>query len=309
VIWRVVGVTLGALALSTNVLGQRHPDFSGVYTFVTLTPFQRPTEFADKPFLSDEEASAYARRRLAAANADRRLDDPTADVNRAYNEFWVERATSLARVNGQNLTSLIIDPADGRIPPLTPEAQARVAASSEWRTLHAADGPEDLGLTVRCLPATPLISPAGEGNLLQIFQTPTDIVLYRELNGVRRIISMGRSRHGPSSIRSRLGDSIGRWEHDALIVDTTNYRVPFQFEVAGADEHLHVVERFVRADADTLLYQATLDDPTAYTRPWTFVLPLKRTEERMFEFACHEGNYGLANILSASRAAERNWSK
>jgi hypothetical protein len=303
--WRVAGVTLGVLALSTDVLGQHHPDFSGIYSFATLTPFERPKEFADKPFLSDQEATAYARRRLDAANADRRLDDPAADVNRAYNEFWVERGTSVARVNGQNLTSLIIDPPDGRIPTLTPEAQKRVAATSEWRKQHATDGPEDLGLPARCLPATPLISPAGESNFLQIVQTPSHIVLYRELNGIRRIVSMGRDLHWPSSVRSRLGDSIGRWEHDALIVDTTNYHGPFQFEVAGADDNLHVIERFVQTDDDTVLYQATLDDPTAYTRRWTFVLPLKRTEERIFEFACHEGNYGLANVLRGARQEER----
>ena len=303
--WRLVGVTLSVLALSTDVVGQRHPDFSGIYSFVTLTPFERPKEFADKPFLSDEEANAYTRRRLAAANADRRLDDPAADVNRAYNEFWIERANSVARANGKNLTSLIIDPPDGRIPPLTPEAQKRVAARSEWRKLHAADGPEDLGLTVRCLPAIPTISPAGEANFLQIVQTPTDIVLYRELNGIRRIISLGRNLHWPSSVRAYLGDSIGRWEHDALIVDTTNYGGPFQFEFAAADENLHVVERFVLTDVDTVLYQATVDDPTAYTRPWTFVLPLKRTDERMFEFACHEGNYALASLLRIARQQEQ----
>jgi hypothetical protein len=134
---------------------------------------------------------------LAAANADRRLDDPAADLNRGYHEFWVERATSVARVNGQNLTSLIIDPPDGRIPTLTLEAQKRVTASSEWRKLHA------------------------------------HIVLYRELMGIRRIISMGRYLHWPSSVRSRLGDSIGRWEQDVLIVDTTNYRGPFNSELPG----------------------------------------------------------------------------
>jgi hypothetical protein len=303
--WRVVGATLCVLALSTDLLGQQHSDFSGTYSFVTLTPFERPKEFADKPVLSDEEAKAYARRRLAAADHDRRSDDAAADVNSAYNEFWYERAASVARVNGQNLTSLIIDPPDGRIPTLTPEAQKRVAARSEWRKQHATDGPEDQGFSARCLPPTPLIDPAGEANFLQIVQTPTHIVLYRELNGIRRIISMGRSVHWQPSVRSYLGDSIGLWEHDALIVDTTNYRGPFQFEVGGADENLHVVERFVQADADTVLYQATLDDPTAYTRPWTFVLPLKRTEERMFEFACHEGNYALANVLRGARQQER----
>jgi hypothetical protein len=304
VIWRAVGVILGVLALSANLLGQHHPDFSGVYSFGTLTPFERPQEFADKPAFTDQEASAYARRRRANADADRRPTDPTADLNRAYNEFWIERATTVARANGQNLTSLIIDPPDGRVPTLTPDAQTRVAARSEWRMLHPTDSPEELGLTVRCLPAIPLISPAGESNLLQIFQTPTHIVIVREFNGIRRLVSMGRDRHGPSAIRTRLGDSIGRWDHEALIVDTTNYRGPFQFELAGADDKLHVVERFVQADANTVLYQATVDDPTAFTRPWTFVLPLKRTEERMFEFACHEGNYALANILRAARQQE-----
>lgn len=285
-----------------------HPDFQGTYEFATITPLQRPNEFEGKPFLSDREAAEHVRRRKEARNADRRSSDPLTDLLGSYNEFWFERPSALLNVRGRHLTSRIVDPPDGRVPALTPAAQQRRAASAKRRQGRgAADGPEDLDLPTRCLSPSPVISPGGEAglNLLQIVQTADHVAIHRELMSDLRIVSLRRAMHLPSSVRSRSGDSIGRWEGDTLIVDTTNYGGAFGFDYADVDENLHVTERFSRADGDDVLYEATIDDPTAFVRPWTMVLLFRRTDARMFEFACHEGNYAITNILRGARAEEQ----
>lgn len=269
------------------------PDFQGTYTFDTLTPLERPTEFADKPFLTEIEASDYVKRRVA-----RRA--PSQD----YSEFWFERPDTLLRVNGRYLTSRIIDPPDGKIPALTSAARQRLASANDDVRLRALDGPEALGLSARCISPAPMLTPGGEANLLQIVQTPEHLLVYTELLGVRRIIPIGQFQP-PSSNRSQLGSSRGRWEGAALVVETTNYTGRFGFAFAGIDENLRQIERFSRTDANTLLYQVTIDDSTAYVKPWTFVLTMRRTDARMFEFACHEGNYALENVLRAARFEER----
>jgi uncharacterized protein (TIGR02246 family) len=285
-----------------------HPDFQGAYEFATLTPLQRPTEFEGKPFLSDREAAEYVSRLKQARNADLRSSDPLTDLLGSYNEFWFERPTALLNVRGRHLTSRIVDPPDGRVPALTPSAQQRRAASARSRQGRgSADGPEDLDLPTRCMSPSPVISPGGNAgvNLLQIVQTADHLVIHTELMSVLRIVSLKRAMHPPPSARSRSGDSIGRWEGDTLIVDTTNYGGAFGFDFADVDENLHVTERFSRTDDDGVLYEATIDDPTAFVRPWTMTLLLRRTNARMFEFACHEGNYSLTNILRGARAEEQ----
>lgn len=263
------------------------PDFQGVWSFATLTPLERPKEFAEKAFLTDAEAAEFVQRQLAAVNADSRPSD--------YNEFWFERPSSVARLNGRNLTSRLIDPADGRIPPLTRAARERVAAAQQARREHAADGPEDRNLSERCLSPTPLIEPAGGGNnnLVQIVQTSDHLALLTELMSVLRIIPISRGEHLPSSIRLASGDSRAWWEGDTLVVDTTNYIGRFDFAFAAVDDHLHLTERFRLVDSNTLLLQETIDDSTAFTKPWTVVLPMARSDTQMFEYACHEGNYAL----------------
>ena len=275
------------------------PDFQGVWSFATLTPLERRKDFAESPFLTDAEAAEFVQRQLAAVNTDGR---PQSD----YNEFWFERPSSMARLNGRNLTSRIIDPADGRIPPLTRQAQDRLGAVQQAQREHPADGPEDRSMSERCLSPTPLIEPAGGGNnnFVQIVQTSDHLVLFTELMSVRRIIPISGREHLPGSIRLSTGDSRARWEGDTLLVDTTNYIGRFDFAFAAIDENLHLLERFQLVDPNTLLLQETIDDSTAFTKPWTVVLPMTRTATRLFEYACHEGNYALKDILSGARAEE-----
>ena len=280
------------------------PDFQGVWNFATLTPLERSNEFADKSSVSDSEAAEFIRRQLAEADADNR---PRAD----YNEFWFERPTSMTRLNGRNLTSRIIEPRDGRIPPLTRAAQDRVAAVQKARRDHPADGPKDRTMPERCLSPTPLIEPAGGGtnNLLEIVQTPDHLALHTELMSVLRIVPIGRRDHLPLSIRLSNGDSVARWDGDTLFVDTTNYVGRFDFMFSAVDENLHLVERFQLLNPKTLFIEQTIDDPTAFSKPWTVVLTLARVDTRTFEYACHEGNYALRNILSGARAEEAELSR
>jgi hypothetical protein len=280
------------------------PDFQGVWSFATLTPLERRKEFAESAFLTDAEAAEFVQRQLAAVNADGR---PQSD----YNEFWFERPSSMARRNGRNLTSRIIDPADGHIPPPTRQAQERLGAVQKAQREHPADGPEDRNMSERCLSPTPLIEPAGGGsnNFVQIVQTSDHLVLFTELMSVRRIIPISGREHLPGSIRLSTGDSRARWEGDTLLVDTTNYIGRFDFAFAAIDENLHLLERFQLVDTNTLLLQETIDDSTAFTKPWTVVLPMTRTATRLFEYACHEGNYALKDILSGARAEEAERSR
>lgn len=280
------------------------PDFQGVWSFATFTPLERRKEFAESAFLTDAEAAEFVQRQLAAVNTDGRSQSD-------YNEFWFERPSSMARLNGRNLTSRIIDPADGRIPPLTRQAQDRLGAVQKAQREHPADGPEDRNMSERCLSPTPLIEPAGGGNnnFVQILQTSDHLVLFTELMSVRRIIPISGREHLPGSIRLSSGDSRARWEGDTLRVDTTNYIGRFDFAFAAIDENLHLLERFQLVDPSTLLLQETIDDSTAFTKPWTVVLPMTRTATRLFEYACHEGNYALKDILSGARAEEADRSR
>lgn len=313
----IVAIVVG-LSASLEVVAQQtgprtpdgHPDFQGTYEFATITPLQRPKEFETKPFLTEAEAAEHVRRRNEARHADRRSPDPLTDLLGSYNEFWYERPRVMLNLRGRHLTSRIVDPPDGRVPGLTPAAQQRLVASARDRQGRGpADGPEDLDLPTRCLSPSPVISPGGENGILQIVQTADHVAIQVELMSVLKIVSLRRAMHLPPSVRSHSGDSIGRWEGDTLLVDTSNYSGAFGFEYAAVDENLHVTERFSRADDDRVLYEATIDDPTAFVRPWTMVLVLRRTDARMFEFACHEGNYAIENILRGARAEEQRATK
>jgi hypothetical protein len=276
------------------------PDFQGIWSLATFTPLERPQEFANRPFVTDAEAADFVRRRLAAVNADHRPAD--------YNETWYERPTSLARWHGKNLTSLIVDPADGHLPPLTRAAQVRVDAIQQARRDHPANGPEDQSRSARCLGAAPLSYIVG---FVQIVQTSAQLVFVFDAHErhERRILNLTLRPHLAPALRSSLGDSRARWDGDTLVVDTTNYDGRFDFEFRGADADLHIMERFQLVDADTLLQEATIDDPTAFTAPWTVAVPMRRAGGRLFESACHEGNYALRNILSGARAEEAELSR
>ena len=278
-------------------------DLQGIWTNATMTPLERPAELAGKEFFTEAEAADYEKRMRERNDADRRDSNAEADLAVGYNAAWWDRGT---RIVSTRRTSLIVDPRDGRIPPLTPEAQRKAAARAEARRLHPADGPESTSLADRCIvrgTAGPPMLPAGYNNTYQILQTPEHVAILIEMIHDARIISLDARPHLAGKIRQWLGDSRGRWEGNTLVVDTTNFTDRTNFR--GSGEHLRVVERFTRVDKDTLLYQFTVDDPQSFTRPWSAEIPMKRVEGPIFEYACHEGNYSMTNTLSTVRDEEK----
>jgi hypothetical protein len=208
-------------------------------------------------------------------------------------------------VNGQIRTSLITDPADGRLPPLTPDARGRTAARAADVREHPADGPENRSLAERCLAfnAGPPMVPGPYNNFVQIFQMPGYVIIANEMIHDARIIPLDGRPHVAAGVRSWQGDSRGQWEGDTLVVDTTNFNGKTGFR--GSDEHLHLVERFKRVDQNTMLYEFTVNNPTAFTHSWSAAVPMTKSDDRIFEYACHEGNHALVNILSGARYQEK----
>src|SRR5229473_3363640 len=277
------------------------PDLQGLWTNATITPFERAKEFAGKEFLTEKEAAEFENRTLQNANRDRRGANAEADVAGAYNDFWFERGT---KVVPTRRTSLVVDPPDGKVPPLTPEAQ-KAAAVREEIARRPPEGPEDLALVVRCIvwpTAVPLL-PTAYNNNYQILQTPGYVTILTEMIHDVRIIPLDGRPHIPENIRLWLGDSRGHWEGKTLVVDTTNFND--QTHLRNSDRNLHLTERFTRTDENTILYQFTVDDPTAFTRAWTGEVPLTNAPGPIYEYACHEGNYALAGILKGARAQEK----
>jgi hypothetical protein len=280
-----------------------HPDFQGNWNTATLTPLERPAEFAGKPFLTEQEVAQYEARLLRDANRDRRDSNPEADAGGAYNEFWFERGSHVVQ---SRRTSLIIDPPDGRIPALTPEAQKRQSARAEYRRQHPADGPEDLSLQNRCIlwgTAGPPMLPSAYNNNYQIVQGAGYVAILVEMIHDARIVPTDGRPHLPSNIREWMGDSRGHWEGDTLVVETTNFSDKTNFR--GASPDMHLTERFKRADADTLIYEFTVTDPSSFTKPWTAQIPMKKSRVPLYEYACNEGNYALEGILGGMRAEEK----
>ena len=283
------------------------PDLEGIWTNATLTPLQRPPELGAKEFFTPEEAAQFQRTRIEQTNADRPL--PPGQVG-AYNDVFFERGTSIVR---SRRTSLVVDPSDGRIPSLTPEAQKKVEARQKREAVSPADGPEDRWLTERCIlfGATVPMLPEPYNNNYRIIQSPGYVTIVVEMNHDTRVIPLDGRPHLGSAVQQWTGDSRGRWEGTTLVVETTNLKFNHQsrFGVGYlngiSDERLRVVERFTMTDADTLTYRATIEDPSVFVRPWTVELSMARSAGPLFEVACHEGNYGMANILSGHRAEER----
>ena len=285
------------------------PDLQGVWDFRTMTPLERPSELAGKQVLTAEEAAVYERETLAARDKDLRVSDGISvdrDVANAYNEFWWDYGSKLT---DDRRTSLIVDPADGRIPwrrdvldARRERAAARAAAGGDRITA----GPEDRGVAERCIlgfNSGPPMNPSAYNNNVQLFQTPDVVVILNEMVHDARIVPLDGRPHLPDGVRQWVGDSQGHWEGDTLVVETTNFLGGTSF--SGSSQNLHLVERFTRADADTLLYEFTVTDPTTWTQPWTAVVPMTKTDGPMFEYACHEGNYGMTNLLAGSRAQEK----
>ena len=284
------------------------PDMQGIWSNAILTPLERPADLKDKAFFTKEEASAYVKRTIEQNNKDKRDGSGTdADVARAYNDFWWDRGTGIAKTLR---TSLIVDPPDGRIPALTPLAQKRAEQVKEARRLHPADGPEDRPVGERCIllnSAGPPMMPSAYNNNYQVVQTAQTFVILNEMVHDARVIPLDGRPHVPQNIRLWMGDSRGHWDGNTLVVDTTNFtnQTPFR----GSGPNLHLTERFTRMDAETLLYEFTVDDPESFARPWTAAIPSVRTTGPILEYACNEGNYGMSGLLSAARAEEKKKSK
>jgi hypothetical protein len=279
-----------------------HPDLQGIWSNATITPFERPNELKGKEFFTEQEAADYEKTFAREINRDQRSSDAAADLKGSYNEFWFDRGT---KVVPTRRTSLVVDPPDGKVPPLTPGAQ-KAAAAREKIAGRPPEGPEDLPPIVRCLvwPAVgPPMLPTAYNNNYQIVQMPGYVAILAEMIHDVRIIPTDGRPHLPAKIRQWMGDSRGRWEGNTLVVDTTNFTDKTNF--SGSDENLHLIERFTRTDENTILYKFTVDDPTAFTRVWKGEVPFTKAPGPIYEYACHEGNYAMENILKGARAQEK----
>ena len=313
------------LALATTVAGQAalrtpvgQPDLQGVWDFQTLTPLERPVD-QGQAFLTDKQVAKLEE------DARRRLDHSELDlpgVGYTTRPFLDDRTN----VVKSHRTSLIIDPSDGRLPTLTPRGEALRQVGSflmddlpidrPVRVRSAgggSDGPEDRGLAERCLVGSnsgPPMMPGSYNNNMQIFQTPDHVVILNEMVHDARIIPLDDRPHLPDNMRQWMGDSRGRWEDDTLVVETTNLTEytgsfdPSYEQSMGTGLTVTLTERFRKFDADTMLYEYTVDDPKIFTRPFSVELSMRRNDEPMYEYACHEGNYSLLNILRSARVDE-----
>ncbi|MCY3964792.1 MAG: hypothetical protein OXG83_07135 [Acidobacteria bacterium] len=309
----LVATTAGAEEWSAPRTADGHPDFQGIWANNSATPLERPKAFGDKATLTDEELADLKRRldeiREGSQAGDllgdyliqRVLEDPEFrgfdQVTGNYNSFWlVDRELN-------NRTSLVIDPPNGRIPALTEPAMERMRAAVAYGD-EVPDGPEDMTLGVRCITFGVPNTLAGYNSYFQFFQTADHVAILQELIHDVRIIPLEDPAALPDDLRLWHGNSRGWFEGDSLVVETTNY------SAAGgasgrATDGLKVVERFTRTGPDTMEWEITYEDQATWVRPWTMMIDLARTEEPIFEYACHEGNYGLTNILSGARAQER----
>jgi hypothetical protein len=284
------------------------PDLQGIWSNASIIPLERPKELEDKQYFQPDEMASYEARVFARTSRDKQ--PPPGGVG-TYNNFWWD-ADSKRAPNFR--TSLIVDPADGKVPALTPEAQKKVQEDRAYAREHPADGPEDRSLMERCLlwpTAGPPMLPSFYNNAqfgplttnYQIVQTRDYIVILMEIIHDARMIPLDGRPHLPPGVRQWMGDSRGHWEGNTLVVDTTNFTDKTKFR--GADQNLHLTERFTRSSADTILYEFTVDDPTAFTKPWRGEIPMIASDGPLFEHACNEGNYGLVGILGGARADEK----
>ena len=288
------------------------PDLQGVWLSNGATPLERPKGLEGRPFLTDAEVAELkkrAARLFKEANSDYAGGDNAflaayANVDRYENPNLSQGSTvDMVDREFDNRTSLIVDPPDGKLPPLTPAGLQRVA-KADAATKRPPAGPEDFTNFIRCITfGTPRVGGnfgAGPYSYYQIFQTAGYVVLFTEMIHEARIIPLDGRPHLPQSIRQWSGDSRGRWEGQTLVVDTTNFATKSYY--MGSAENLHLVERFTRVSADRLDYTVTVDDPTTWTKPWTAVVRLKATKDAIYEFACHEGNYvSMVGMLSGTK--------
>jgi len=305
----LAALSLGpALVSGQGTNRDAHAGFDGIWNSATVTPLERPRQLQDKPFFTPEEAAAWELQ--VAQNNEERPPQPAAKNvgTGTYNTFFREFGTRTVKTLR---TSIVTDPPDGRIPPLTPEAaEIKRRHVEAQRSVASA---EDTGLQDQCLAfatAGPPMLPYSYNSNYQILRTRDAVVIHVEMIHDARIIHMDDRSHLPSSVRRWMGDSIGHWSGNTLVVDTTNFNDGggFYGDAGGNfgwDRNLHLVERFSLLDVDTLLYEFEIDDPTAFTQPWKGELTMTRSQGRLYEYACHEGNYSLVNMLRGYRATER----
>jgi len=294
-------------------LADGHPDLQGVWANNTMTPLERPAQFGNRATMTDAELAdiktrarkmmdggdAFFADELILATLDGKTKFSSADTQVGnYGQAWLSERIF------DNRTSLIIDPPDGRIPPPAPGAAERARAQAAARQGRGpADRVQDLSLSTRCISGgTPNIR-AGYQSYFEITQGPGVVALRTEMIHDARLFPTDGGAHVSKAITQYHGDSRAHWEGDTLVVDTTNFSPNANFR--GSTDTLHTIEKFTRVSNDTLEYSITIDDPTVWSRPWTLMMPLKNTGELMFEYACHEGNYGLRAILSGARAQDR----
>jgi len=294
------------------------PDLRGVWNFSSDTPLERPAHFKDREFMTPEEAARVHRQieeRSAAADQAARAPASASRDPGGYNQFWVE---SLAQQTNLR-TSLIIDPPDGRMPPFQPgikiEAGGLGPDTGGERPVRfrvggvRKDGPEDRGLSERCLAgfnSGPPFMPSMYNNNVQIFQSKNTVVIMTEMIHDARVVKLDNRPPLDPAIEQWSGDSRGRYDGDTLVVETRNFTNETQsFRAAGTGTTLHLVERFTRVGKDRVNYQFTIDDPATFTKPVTVLVPMVRADGELFEYACHEGNYGMKNMLSGARQEER----
>jgi hypothetical protein len=297
-----------ASAAGSGAAAVVHPGFEGIWNSATATPLERPSQLKDKAFFTPQEATEWERQ-VADRNQEPAPDAASKSTGTGtYNAFYREFGTRTVKTLR---TSIVTDPADGRIPALTPAAADVKRRRTE--AMRNAASAQDTGLQDQCLAfltAGPPMLPYSYNSNYQIVQTRDAFVVHAEMIHDARIIRLDGRPHLPPDIRLWLGDSIGHWAGATLVVDTTNFNDGggFYGDAGGNfgwDRNLHVVERFSLLDADTLLYRFEIDDPTAFIQPWKGELTMARSPGPIYEYACHEGNYSLSNLLSGYRASER----
>ncbi len=277
------------------------PDLEGVWSTASVTPLERPPDLGAKEFFTKEEAEAYQKKMLAAHEVV--APGTYGDVHYNMAQFGLEKGQT--KVAATIRTSLIVGPT-GRIPPMLPAAAQRNAARAAALKGHEFDGPENRTLSEQCImwgSEGPPMTPAAYNSNIQIMQGRGYVAILQEVIHDVRLIPIDGSPHLPANIRQWFGDSRGHWEGETLVVDTTNFTDRSAFH--GASENLHVVERFTRQADDRILYQFTLDDPSTWATSWSAELPMSKIDGPIFEYACHEGNYGMRNNLSGARAEEK----
>ena len=285
------------------------PDVSGTFTFRTLTPFQRPSQFEGLENLTPEEAAAFEAAERTRLNRD--LFDPETGAAGyrprseggvlSYNEFWYERGIELT---SDKRTSLVVDPPDGRLPPRTEEAAMAARERAAYRREHMYDSYENRSLADRCIMgfnSGPPMRSASYNNNVMIFQAPGYVAILNEMVHNARIIPIDQDVAKPP-FPQFAGVSRAHWEGETLVIETTRFRGG---QSGGTGPNMHLVEKLTRIDPDTVAYEFTVTDPTVYTAPYTVMMPFRRTDGPLFEYACHEGNYGLYGILAGARNLER----